>query len=142
MFVRRAFRSRKVYRFRRRYPKVFAFLFSYYCYIGAREDGKWTWKKSHTHLAVDEKAGLHREKALLMLQLLLCKHDTTIRRTPSLLYQHNHHTAKTSLFSVTASELTCLDHNIGNTSSKTRDPFWPQTAVDSSPWRTLIFWNV
>jgi hypothetical protein len=33
-------------------------------FTGAREEGKTAWKKSHTHLAVDEKTGLHRKKAL------------------------------------------------------------------------------
>jgi hypothetical protein len=40
-----------------------------------------------------------------------------------------------------ARELTCLDQINNNTSFKTRDPFWHQTIVDSSPWGTLIFWN-
>jgi hypothetical protein len=64
--------------------------FFYLLFTGAREEGKRAWKKSHTHLAVDEKTGLHRKKALFDVTtaaiartiLRLDGHITTVSTQP------------------------------------------------------------
>jgi hypothetical protein len=143
MFVRRAFRSRKVHCFRRRYPKKFAFFFYVTSAQERREKG--TRRQSHTHLTVDEKKldciGKRRylitAAAMASTILRLDGHTTTVSTQP--LHRKNFSPPR-FLFDC---ELLDLHHDNGNiTSTKTRDPSWPQTTVDSSPWGTLIFWNV
>jgi hypothetical protein len=145
MFVRRAFRSRKVHCFRRRYPKVFAFLAFFFYVTSAQERrGKGTRRQSHTHLTVDEKKldciGKRRylitAAAMASTILRLDGHTTTVSTQPP----QRRNFSPTCFSSVC--ELTSLDQPNDTNPTETRDPSWPQTNVDSSPWGTLIFWNV
>ena len=134
MFVRRAFRSRKVYCFRRRYPRVFAFSFFSFMLSAQERMENGQGRKSHTHLAVDEKTGLHREKALFDVSAAAIA--STILRLDghTILYQHNTTTPPTlpPSYFVYCLPLPPIDQN-NNITKSDSSPFLPCTAVVSHP---------